>query len=136
MNPTPASSIAARMGREVLTLFIVFAADMIAAAILVIVFLPAPITETESLIRSRYIGEAAGMMMLPAVILWFLSLFLRTVPSFWIPSIIICLAWSYFTYLGKKTVGLDAEAIGNTFIAVLGFIVASSIIAYRKRWKP
>ena len=135
MNPTPASSIAVRMGREVLTLLIVFAADMIAAAILVIVLLPAPITETESLVRSRIIGEAAGMMMLPAVILWFLSLFLRTAPAFWIPSVIICLAWSYFTYLGKKTVGLDAEAIGNTFIAVLGFIVASSIIAYRKRWK-
>ena len=136
MNPAPASSRVARTGRAFLTLLMILAADLVVATIIVTVAVSTLVPKGASVPWGRFIGESAGAIMFPAIILWGLSLFLRTAGAFWIISVLICLPLLLSIFGGREADTLIGEAIFNGFLFAVGSIVAASIIAYRKRWKP
>ena len=119
MNPTPAS----RAFRAIVTLAIVLVAEIAAAAIIVIVAINL-LVQTNAPVPWGAVGKTSVVMMIPAIMIWGLSLFLRTAGAFWILSVIICLAWSFLRYYESKVDGLVGAAIYDGFPSVVGFIVA------------
>ena len=130
------SSFAIQTGRVLFTLCLVLAAEVAAASL--VIFVNYSLLKSKSYYPWGYaIGGTSGEMMVPAIIIWFFSLF-RLASLFIVASVLVICVMAFLVYQGSALDASRLEAIIDAFLHLLGGAVAITVIALRMRgrWKP